>query len=412
MTIAAPSKTRLYLEPIVILAFALRLTVAFLTLRNHPAAWFFHQATELGELAHSLVTTHSLRSPFGGNTGPSAFLAPGYPLFIALIFKLFGSFTSSAAEAIVVLQSVFGALTVFVLMRLGQRLGGTLVANVAGIIWAVSPPLVALPTVFWETSLSILLLTAIVAFTLRSYERPALHTWLALGALCLIALYTNPSLALATLACLAWLILSAARKRAPILLTVAVLLLFTPWPIRNLRVMHAFIPLRDNLGYELWQGNRPGADGFFDATLHPNNNVDEFNRFRALGELGYMRDKGDQARETIRSMPVRFLGFTAIRVACFWTGAGRQSSWPMTFYTTLTAAFGFAGLWMLFEEHKKTAILLAIPLALLPIPYYITHPDYRFRCVIDPLLTLLTAYALLSWSGHESIPPDTVPSKK
>jgi hypothetical protein len=38
--------------------------------------------------------------------------------------------------------------------------------------------------------------------------------------------------------------------------------------------------------------------------------------------------------------------------------------------------------------------LLALPLLLFPLPYYITHAEIRYRLNIDPLMTILAAYAV------------------
>src|SRR5271168_3129787 len=96
-TAVPPAAARLHIFPIVLLAESLRLAIIVVTLKAHPPTWFFAQASELNELAHSLLSGHGLSSPFGGHTGPSAFLAPGYPLFIAAIFRVFQtqSFTSA-----------------------------------------------------------------------------------------------------------------------------------------------------------------------------------------------------------------------------------------------------------------------------------------------------------------------------
>jgi hypothetical protein len=39
--------------------------------------------------------------------------------------------------------------------------------------------------------------------------------------------------------------------------------------MRNARVLHAFIPLRSTVGFELWVGNRAGATGFLDESRFP-----------------------------------------------------------------------------------------------------------------------------------------------
>jgi len=38
--------------------------------------------------------------------------------------------------------------------------------------------------------------------------------------------------------------------------------------------------------------------------------------------------------------------------------------------------------------------LFLLPLILFPLPYYITHAEFRYRLVVDPLLTILGAYAV------------------
>jgi hypothetical protein len=37
---------------------------------------------------------------------------------------------------------------------------------------------------------------------------------------------------------------------------------------------------------------------------------------------------------------------------------------------------------------------MALPMLLFPLPYYITHAEFRYRVILDPLLTILAAYAV------------------
>ena len=41
----------------------------------------------------------------------------------------------------------------------------------------------------------------------------------------------------------------------------------------------------------------------------------------------------------------------------------------------------------------QPGIVFILPLMVFPLPYYITHAEFRYRLVIDPLLTILAAYA-------------------
>src|SRR5258708_8389810 len=123
----------------------LRLGVVGMVLASYPRNWLFSNAADLGFLACSLSSGHGLSSPFGGSTGPTAFLAPGYPAVVGLVFYFFGSYSLASAAWIMALQTVFGGLTVAAIMRVAGQLFGTTPANLAGPFWAVSPPPLSLP---------------------------------------------------------------------------------------------------------------------------------------------------------------------------------------------------------------------------------------------------------------------------
>jgi len=52
---------------------------------------------------------------------------------------------------------------------------------------------------------------------------------------------------------------------------------------------------------------------------------------------------------------------------------------------------------MLYRQRRfDLAILFGLPFLLFPLPYYITHAEFRYRLALDPLLTILAAYAVVS----------------
>src|ERR1700692_4865717 len=161
------SHVRLSLRPmgtILALALAARCMVLWSVYRQFSAAWFFHRGTEMGLLAQSLLQKRGLSSPFGGATGPTAFIAPGYPLFVALIFKIFGSYTLLSAMVIMGTNVVLNLLTVLLIMQLALRLSNQRAALLAGLFWAISPPLIWMPTIFWETNVSCCVMAASLTF--------------------------------------------------------------------------------------------------------------------------------------------------------------------------------------------------------------------------------------------------------
>ena len=386
------------------MALVARLLILWFVVTRFPHNWLYSRGIELGTLAQSLVAGRGLSSPFGGSTGPTALLAPGYPAVIALLFRIFGSFTFRAAIAVMAMQLLFSLMTVLLIMHIALRCFGNRAANLAGTFWAVSLPLIWMPTIFWETCLSTLLMVGMISLALRCEQRPSEFLWALMGAYCGLAGLVNPALLLALLAVMGWSAWQT-RKRfrySPLLGLLVLLLVYTPWPIRNARVFHAFVPLRSTVGFELWMGNRAGASGFLGESLFPIFNRGEYDQYVSKGEVAYMQDKSTLAKAYIRTHPAEFLRLSAVRFVRFWIGTGnKDGSVIFMLHAVLTTSFGLMGIWRLFERGRiSLAVLFLLPLMLFPLPYYITHAEFRYRLIIDPLLTILGAYAIWGDTGN------------
>lgn len=383
---------------IVLLALSTRLLILEFVVVRFPQQWLYSRGIELGTLAQSLVAGRGLSSPFGGSTGPTALLAPGYPALIALIFRIFGTFTFRSAIAVMVMQVFFSVMTVVLMMHIARRCFDRRVAAVAGAFWAVSLPLLWMPTIFWETCLSTLLLVGMIALALRCEEKPSGFLWAAMGGYCGLAGLVNPALLLALLALMGWAAWQT-RNTLPyssLLGLLVLLLVFAPWPIRNARALGAFIPLRSTVGLELWMGNRAGATGFLDESVFPLFNRGEYEQYAEQGEVAYMRDKSGLARTYMRAHPGEFLRLSCLRFLRFWIGTGsKDGSVLFAVHALLTSCLGAVGVWRLWQRRRfGVAALFLLPLFLFPLPYYITHAEFRYRLVVDPVLTILAASAL------------------
>ena len=97
------------------------------------------------------------------------------------------------------------------------------------------------------------------------------------------------------------------------------------WTVRNYAEFHRLLPVRDNFGFELWQGNHVGE---------PDTN--EFNR---LGEIGFMEAKRDAAVQFIRDDPQRFLHGCLFRFLHFWGDPNLRVWLPLSFLTWIGCAF-------------------------------------------------------------------------
>lgn len=405
------------------LALAMRLMVIWTVVTQYPPQWLFTRGMEMGLLAKSLLAGKGLSSPFGGETGPTAIVAPIYPLLVAAVFRVFGEYSTASIIFILAAQTILNLITIWLIMHVARRLFSQTAATLAGLIWACSLPLVWMPTILWETSLSCCLLAGLFALVLKykAVGHPGSTQWVTLGAYCGVAALVNPALFPSLISVALWLAYVTRRQRTykPLLSALAFVLVFAPWPIRNARVFHAFIPTRTTVGFELWMGNHTGATGFLDESLFPTFNRDELADYLRRGEVGYSAHKADLATTYIVAHPGEFIALTAKRFVRFWGGTGTShGSWLFALHATVTTVFGVFALGLLIRKKRyDIGALFALPLLFFPLPYIITHAEFRYRLVIDPIVVIAGSYAmaelwsLIARSKHSTVSSSDLPEK-
>ena len=99
------------LTVVVVIALFARITLLFIGKtyvfpENWPGAY------ETGNIAAAIAETGTFSSAFGTDTGPTAWMMPGYPYLLALIFKIFGTYSVSSAIMALLLDCIASALTI------------------------------------------------------------------------------------------------------------------------------------------------------------------------------------------------------------------------------------------------------------------------------------------------------------
>jgi hypothetical protein len=267
----------------------------------------------------------------------------------------------------------------------------------AGLFWALWLPIIWLPTVFWETSFSCCILIGSIAFAGWLERRGSNWRFLTAGACIAVAGLINPALLPALLSLLLWVAYKRRRTEplGAIFALATLTVVFLPWPVRNALVFHAFIPLRSTVGFEMWMGNRPHSTGFLDESLFPTFNATELGNYVRMGEVAYVAQKSAEAWEYVGAHPFVFIQLSLRRVFRFWTGTGTLGGSP--FYMLqgyATSLLGLLGLALLIRRRSDMAPLMLLPLLIFPLPYYMTHAEFRYRLVVDPLLAVLSACML------------------
>jgi len=335
---------------------------------------------ETQAVADSLVKSSQFGNPFRYETGPTAHLAPVYPLFLSALERLFPE-DADYETAKQVLSTLAASLHYALLPLLAVAVGLPRRVGVLGALVAIAMFLLLPANVrpletqgSWEhawAALGIVGLSILAVSTIRQ-ARFTTGRAVAWGVGWGVYLLLIPTMALVFPVWLIQLRISDCglrisggnvgnpqsaicnpQSRGPVgpnrasgthgkpgrapgarrqwlrfaaLSTACLLATLAPWTIRNWLVLGSPVWGRDNLGLELHVSNNDCAAATFaemqrsgcHAKTHPNANPQEAAKIREVGEIRYNQQRLREALAWVRSHPGRFTGLTLERFALFW----------------------------------------------------------------------------------------------
>jgi 4-amino-4-deoxy-L-arabinose transferase-like glycosyltransferase len=198
------------------------------------------------------VYSHDMQAPFN----PSIIRLPGYPLFLAAIYSVFGHGNNTAVRVVqAVIDTTTCALIAWIVFEWAvdeeRRHRAALIALGLAAVCPFTAIYVA--TILTEVATNFLaaamVLAATFAFKATALKK-ALMWWIATGLIAGLAVLFRPDSGLFAAAIGGTLMLSAliSRRLKPAILSAALFsiafcVVLVPWTIRNRRVFHVFQPL-------------------------------------------------------------------------------------------------------------------------------------------------------------------------
>jgi hypothetical protein len=385
--------------------------------------------SELGQIAANLAGGRGFSSPFENGSQPSAWLSPLVPFVWSIVFRIFGEFSAGSLMCIGVLQCVMSAAACVLYFRISSHLSKQ--AGYAGLRW---PLILALIVILWP-----MCIRAAVTFWYYAWQEVATAglflaamSWLDQGTpkralklgLCAgIVAYINPvPIVILIGACIMALRQDRVfRQRRLVQIALAglvIVIMVSPWMLRNGIVLKAFVPMRSSFGVELLQGNNPeGAIVQSRNSLHPALNMTERTRFKKSGEIGYCHWALGSALHYMQTSEGATFQRIVLRIYVFWFSDLRgdwtwmeQTQWWHAGFRAIVKALSKIGIWvfplaisiivwMRFGLNKVPRKGLLITLLLcLPLPYYLTHVSPLYAYGIHPYLLI---FAIVGIAVHE-----------
>lgn len=319
-------------------------------------------------------------------TQPASNYSPGLPLFVAGLYKLGGGAHERFARIVLAL---IGSLSVLFAYLIGRRLSNPTAGLIGAFAVAIYPALLEYQGMLMSEPLAATLLSGSVLAMLWAADRPRRLAWLLPGALLGATAMVRPEyLAVAVLVAVVVFVRGARvqwhRSLAQAALLLAgVVLVVTPWTIRNVVALDRFVPISTGGGQVLFAGTYLPSDGDPEkvgeevVTRHPGifdpqdarrlrleqilatlaaHRFPQLESDKALSRMGR-----EQLWNDITEEPLEYASFVGAKIGAIWSHGPRdvmrEPFWEALHWALV--AFGLLGLIVLAKQRRWEALLLA-----------------------------------------------------
>lgn len=383
-----------------------------------PVGYGFGHGFEMSAIARNLAAQGTFGNPFEpAITGPTAVVPPLYPIFLSVMYKLFGH---PFFVVVPVLGNVLAnALTGALMPRLSALSYGNPTPGIfAGILWIFAMRL--MPQ--WDAGYTLAALVLFFILTAEAIRRGVMsdRAAMAVGLAGGLVSLANPA---TVLVFVPWILFLLIRHRSPLqsairflaISTMTVALCNVPWVIRNYNIWHAFA-LRTNFGMTIYASNndcaqssliKTGANGCYQL-MHPESSGAEIASLKRLGEVQFDRERTAMAMEWIRSHPDRFRELTLTRAMEFWL-PGPQAPAYTTYAIWMITALSIPGMFLMVKNRLPLAwYVLALWIIYPPMYYVVVSSDrYRYPIIWSSLLPAGYLLAFL-WAARRGADRPTI----
>lgn len=426
----------------IILLFILGFFIGLLVLCYVPSYTNHLKSDDWGYdvMAYNMLSGHGFSGAESPPFDPNVTRTPGYPIFLALIYSLFGR-NYNAVFIIQIIMSNLTALLVYFIAFKSFVSYKKQIASLAYILVLFCPFLWFLAKMLFTETLFTFLVTLSILLITVALERNSYWLFFTSGLITGIALLTRPTLSLLPIFLVLLIILAGIKKdkfsslvKKNIVYITAVMLIWSPWIIRNYIVFKEFIPLTAGIsGAFFYMGTLPpyrySTEFFYkEEEKRFDDYLSKAGNTKAIIALDneYKKD----AFKRIKEMPLTYFKYTLQRIPILWLSSfshyfGLETplrelrdelrnkilqkqnfmrelmfiliKLSLIFINILYVSTAVVGIVLLSKYWRKYYPLLIIPLYFTLIYTVLGRADARYALPAYPIMLIFSAYALLSF---------------
>jgi len=352
---------------------------------------------------HIFTDTHAYIQIAGNLLSGKGLIAPGgeivshpplYPLFLSLVYFLFGE----GYWPVRIIQSILSALSCVVVYLLTRPALNAGTAKIAAFLCAVYPFFIFFAGFeLTETLFILLLLTSFLCLG-KALRQPLQRYFIAGGVLLGLAALCRPFiLGFIPFMLVAGAVQLRAEKKRILIKRAGILLLFffiifSPWIVRNYIHFHKFVPATTSWGKVLWEGNNPKATG------GPCRHWPE--EIKGLSEIEQERYLRRMAYEVIVDNPKRFGRLMGAKFIRFWNIIPNYEGFSSLKYKVVSLfsygiilPFSVSGIVLCLKKGRQLLLFYLI-IVFFTISHMIFLASVRYRTPVMPFMIVFAAHSI------------------
>jgi len=340
-------------------------------------------------------------------------VGPLYEFFLAGIYFLFGH----SYGAVWIFHAILRALTVLlvyltaflVFQEQEESVRKKIALWAAGII-GFYPDLIEISAMLMIEIFYLFLFCLALYCFFKYLDNANTHLGLALGVVFGLAVLARPPV-LFLLPVVLFYFFIKKRFWMAISFLIIILVVFTPWTVRNYKVYGKIMPFGVAGNINFWIGNYHGGDGEQESNEEQNMEQANFLASHKISEVN--NESMRQFFKFLRDYPAEFIKLTFLRVNKYFSIIRPMGFWfyqkglgQFLFLLSSAAAsvilfvFGLGGVMKTIMEKKTVLYYLLAFTIVTPLIIFITVVETRYRFQIYPLLAIFAGYFIVELFGE------------